>query len=151
MKDQMRKNLARLANHLDLGGFEKFADEIDEIMLEDVSEEDELVIEEGLDPLDIVSVAKEICDEINEMIENYGADIDEVISDLEYKDIGKETMTLEDMLSDAIISFDETISEDQVEDVVELILSKYDFIGHLKDDSFDELCQEIEDEMLELE
>lgn len=151
MKDQMRKNLARLANHLDLGGFEKFADEIDEIMLEDVDEEDELIVEESLAPLDIVSAAKEICDEINEMIENYGADIDEVISDLEYKDIGKETMALEDMLSDAILSLDDTMSEEQVEDIVELILSKYDFIGHLKDDSFDELCQEIEDEMLELE
>ena len=152
MNEKIRKNLARLASHLDLNGFEKFADEIDKVIMN--QEDNELSLEETesvLTPLDLVYIAKGVCDEIKEMIASYGADINSVISDLEYEDISTGITMIREIISELVLEVYENLSDEDLDRSIDSIINSYDFIEHLKDESFDELCELVEEDILELE
>tara|TARA_Y100000992_G_C21004790_1_gene368247 strand:+ start:37 stop:495 length:459 start_codon:yes stop_codon:yes gene_type:complete len=152
MNEKIRKNLARLASHLDLNGFEKFADEIDQIIM---NEEDSGISleksEDALTPLDLAHIAKSVCDEIKEMIASYSADMESVISDLEYEDISTGETMLHEITSDFVLEIYENLSNENLNRAIESVMNSYDFIEHLKDESFDELCELVEEDILELE
>jgi len=152
MDEKIRKSLARLANHLDLGGFSKFADEVDEAIME-MAESDEDYLEPqaaGISNLEIALLSKSICESIQEMIASYGGDYSEIISDLTYEDMESGMTMLDDMIFEELSSLGQ-MDEEELLEAIEAVKSSYDFVGHLEDDSFEDLCEEIEEDILELE
>ena len=144
--------MARLASHLDLNGFSKFADEIDQVMMDQDPEGISLEKSKNvLTPLDLAHIAKSVCDEIKEMIASYGADMSSVVSDLEYEDISTGKSMLQEITSELILEISEDLTDEEIEVAVESVTNSYEFIEHLEDESFDELCELIEEDILELE
>ena len=157
MNEEIKKGLIRLANHLELRGHKKIAEELEDVAEEGglSSEDRELELEKDqiVQDLDLAYFAKDICDEINKMLDESGGDQSSVADDLAYSDISSSEYTmLEDMAIEMIMdTFGSEIEKDEAEDCMHRLVSRYDFIENLHEDSFDDLCEIVEEDIERLE
>ncbi len=150
MDNITKKNLARLAKHLGLGGFSKIAEEIEEVI-----EDSELTLEKESDSIEdsgedilMAEVAMTVYNEIESMLNSNDLDFEEVISELEYVDISSSEYTaLEEMILSEFDSLEVEGEQEELEDMMTNLLSKYSFIDHLEDESFPELGEEIQEDL----
>lgn len=150
MDNITKKNLTRLAKHLGLGGFSKIAEEIEEVI-----EDSELTLEKESDSIEdkdesllMAEIAMTIYTEIESMLNSNDQDFEEVISELEYVDISSSEYTaLEEMILSELDSLEVEGDQEELEDIMTDLLSKYNFIDHLEDESFLELGEEIQEDL----
>lgn len=150
MDNITKKNLTRLAKHLGLGGFSKIAEEIEEVI-----EDSELTLEKESDSIEdkdesllMAEIAMTIYTEIESMLNSNDQDFEEVISELEYVDISSSEYTaLEEMILSELDSLEIEGDQEELEDIMTNLLSKYNFIDHLEDESFLELGEEIQEDL----
>lgn len=156
MDNKTKKNLTRLVNHLGLSGFGKIAKDIEEVIEED---DEELSLEkesdyddELLTDLNIAEIALTVYSSIEQTLSENNSDFEEVIDDLEYVDIEKSEYTeLERIVMEEIEQFQLEASLEELEELMHTVLSRYNFIEHLEDESIFELGDQIKEDIEDLE
>ena len=153
MNENIRNGIIRLAGHLNLRGHNKIAEE-----LEDIAEETAIVPEKDspenlVQDLDLAYFAKDICEEINKILDDNGGDQPSAAEDLAYVDITSSEYTmLEEMITGMVLdTFGSELSSEDAEDAMHKLIARYDFIENLHEDSFEDLCEMIEEDIEELE